>query len=88
MAAVVSPVGSASKPTGNTANGSFFADPSHAIFKLLTKRIEENTRLRRECQSPVGSGGRDGVRKSEISLGQLKQASIAGSMADRPAGRQ
>ena len=68
----------------------------NSIFKLLAKRIEKSTRLRKESQSSVGSDGPDGVRKMVIGRDQLAEAALArmmsrmpvAGMSDLPAGEE
>ena len=56
----------------------------NVIFKLLAKRIEKNTRLRKESQSSVGSDGPDGARQVAIGRDQLLKASRARFMSRMP----
>ena len=68
----------------------------NAVFKLLAKRIEKNTRLRKESQSSVGSDGPDGVRQIAIGRDQRAEAALArliscftvADMNDLPAGKE
>ena len=68
----------------------------NAIFKLLAKRIEKSTRLRKESQSSVGSDGPNRVRQMVIREEQLKKAFSArfksrmpvAGMSDLPAGEE
>ena len=68
----------------------------NAIFKLLAKRIEKNTRLCKESQSSVGSDGPDGVRNPVIDRDQRAEAALArlmnripvADMNDLPAGKE
>ena len=56
----------------------------NGIFKLLAKRIEKNTRLRKDSQSSVDSDGRDGVRQVAVGRDQMVEAVVSRFMSDRP----
>ena len=56
----------------------------NGIFKLLAKRIEKNTRLRKDSQSSVGYDGPDGVRQVAVGRDQLGNALLADFLSRKP----